>query len=66
MDEASSTYGERRDVYRALVGKPEVNRPFGGPRFIWSMILKWIFKTWEGVVWTGLVWLRIGICGGLL
>jgi len=24
--------GERRDVYRAIVGKPEGNRPLGRPR----------------------------------
>ena len=27
-----STYGERRGVYRVLVGKPEGERPFGIPR----------------------------------
>jgi hypothetical protein len=30
------------------------------------IILKWIFKKWDGGAWTGLIWLRIGICGGLL
>ena len=25
-------YGERRDVYRVLVGKPERKRPLGKPR----------------------------------
>jgi hypothetical protein len=28
------------------------------------MILKWIFKKWDGGPWTGLIWLRTG--GGLL
>ena len=28
---ACSTYGERMDVYRVLVGKPEGKRPFGRP-----------------------------------
>jgi len=27
--------GERRGVYRALVGKPEGKRPLGRPRRIW-------------------------------
>jgi len=27
---------ERRDVYRALVGKPEGKRPLGRPRRIWE------------------------------
>jgi hypothetical protein len=30
------------------------------------IILKWIFKKWDGGVWTGLIWLRIGTGGGLL
>ena len=30
------------------------------------IILKWIFKKWDGVAWTGLLWLRIGAGGGLL
>jgi len=28
--------GERRVVYRALVGKPEGKRPLGRPRFRWE------------------------------
>jgi hypothetical protein len=27
------------------------------------MILKWIFKKWDGESLSGLVWLRIGTCG---
>jgi hypothetical protein len=30
------------------------------------IILKWIFKKWDGGAWTGLIWLRIGTRGGLL
>jgi len=30
-----------------------------------KIILRWIFKTWDGA-WTGLNWLRIGTVGGLL
>jgi hypothetical protein len=29
------------------------------------IILKRIFKKWDGVAWTGLIWLRIGTGGGL-
>ena len=32
MGGASSEYGERRGVYRVLVGKPEGKRPLGRPR----------------------------------
>jgi hypothetical protein len=30
------------------------------------IILKWIFKKWNGRGWTGLIWLRIETGGGLL
>ena len=30
------------------------------------IILRWIFRKWEGVVGTGWSWLRIGTCGGRL
>ena len=55
--------GEGRGVHRVLVGKPEGKRPLGRPRRI---ILRWIFKKWEGVVGTGWSWLRIGTGGGRL
>jgi hypothetical protein len=29
------------------------------------VILKWIFKKWDGV-WTGWIWLKIGAGSGLL
>ena len=32
--------GERRGVYRVLVGKPEGNRPLGRPRSRWEDIMK--------------------------
>jgi len=47
--------GERRSSYRVLVGKPERKRPFGRPRRGWGIILKWIFKKWDGVGWTRLI-----------
>jgi hypothetical protein len=30
------------------------------------VILKWVFKKWDGEAWTELIWLRIGKGGGLL
>ena len=30
------------------------------------IILKWIFKTWDGEEWTRLLWLKIGRVDGLL
>jgi hypothetical protein len=31
-----------------------------------GIILRWIFKKWDGRTWTGLIWLRIGTVGELL
>ena len=36
MGGACSAYGERRGVYRVLVGKPEGKRPLGRPRRRWE------------------------------
>jgi hypothetical protein len=36
--------GERRGVYRVLVGKPEGKRPLGRTGVDGSMILRWIFR----------------------
>jgi hypothetical protein len=44
--------GEKRDVHRVLVGKPEGERPLG------------IFKKWDVGVWTGSSWLSRGTSGG--
>ena len=53
--------GERRSVYRFLVGKPEGKRPLGRPRRRWEDNIKW-----DVGVWTGSIWLRIGTGGGHL
>jgi hypothetical protein len=47
------------------VGRLEERRPLGRPRHRGMIILKWIFKMWDGA-WTGLIWLRIGTGGALL
>ena len=40
MDWACGVYGERRGVYRVLVGKPEGKRPLGRPRRRWEDNIK--------------------------
>jgi hypothetical protein len=40
MGEACSTYGEKKVVYRVLVGKPEGKRPLGIPRSRWEVNIK--------------------------
>ena len=58
--------GEGRVLYGVLVGKPEGKRPLRDPDVDGSIILRWIFRKWEGVVGTGWSWLRIGRGGGHL
>jgi hypothetical protein len=53
--------GDRRGVYRVLVGKPG-----GDPGIDGRIILRWIFRKWYVGVWTGSSWLRIGRGGGHL
>jgi hypothetical protein len=54
--------GDRRAVYRVLVGKPEGRDHLEDPSVDGRIILKWIFRKWDGV-WTGLIWLRTGTGG---
>jgi hypothetical protein len=60
MGEACSRYGERRGVYRGLVGKPEGKRPLGRPRRRWEDNIK--IDLLE--VGYGSSWLRIGQLAG--
>jgi hypothetical protein len=54
--------GEKRNMYRLLVGKSEGRRPLGRPRCRWIDNIKMDLLE----LWTGLVWLRIGTAGELL
>ena len=47
-----ASIGERRDVYRVLVGKPEGKGPLGRPRRRWEDNIKMNFQeVGRGVVW---------------
>jgi hypothetical protein len=54
-------WGEKRNAYSVLVGKPEGKRTLGRPRRRCEKILKWFLSNWNGVSWTGFIWLWIGI-----
>ena len=52
--------GERRDVYRVLVGERD---HLEIPGVDGRIKLRWIFRKWDVGVWTGLIWLKIGAGG---
>ena len=39
--------GEKRGVYRFLIGKSERKRQHGRPRHRCTIIFKWVFKKWD-------------------
>jgi hypothetical protein len=39
--------GDRRGVYRVLVGKLEGKRPLRRPKRSWRIILRWTFRNWD-------------------
>ena len=56
-----SLYGERRGVYRVLLGKPEGKKPLGRPRIRWEDITMNLQELeCGGVDWIGLVKERDG------
>jgi hypothetical protein len=55
----------KSDVYRVVVGRPEGKMPFENSEVDGGIILKWIFKKWDGA-YSGFIWLRIETGGGNL
>jgi hypothetical protein len=41
-------YWERKGAYKVLVGNPEVRNHLEDPDIDGRIILKWIFRKWEG------------------
>jgi hypothetical protein len=58
--------GEKRGVYRVLVGNLRERDQWGDPGVDGRIILGRIFRKWDVEVWTGLCWLRIETGGGHL
>jgi hypothetical protein len=61
--------GEKRNVYKLLVEKPEGKRLLGRPRrsrWVDNIRMDLGDPWWDGVLWTGLASLRIGKGGELL
>jgi hypothetical protein len=56
MGGACSAYGEGREMYRVLVGKPEGRRPLGKPRRSWEDNIKMDFQEvgFGGMDWVDL------------
>jgi hypothetical protein len=50
-------HGEKRNVYRVLVGKPEGKRPLGRPRYKWVGNIKTNLREigWDDMDWIHLV-----------
>jgi hypothetical protein len=66
MDGVCSTLGEKRCAYRVLVGNHEGRDHLKDVGLDGSIILKRIFKTWDGKTWTRFIWFSIETGGGLL
>jgi hypothetical protein len=58
--------GERRGVYRVIMGKAEGKNHWGDPGVDGRIILRWLFRKWEEGDWTGSIWLKIETGGGNL
>ena len=58
--------GEGRVCTGFWLGNLRERDHWGDPDVDGRIILRWIFRKWEGVVGTGGSWLRIGTVGGRL
>jgi hypothetical protein len=58
--------GERRGVYRVLVGKHVEGDHWKDPGVNGRIILRLIFRKWDVRAWTASIWPRIGTGDGHL
>jgi hypothetical protein len=64
MGSAPSAYGERKGVYKVLVGKAERKKPLGRPRHRWEDNITMNIQ--DGGLRSGLIWIRTGAGGANL
>jgi hypothetical protein len=55
--------GDRRGAYRVFVGDPMERDHMEDLMIDGRIILKWMFKMWDGEAWAGLLWIRTGTGG---
>jgi len=58
--------GKRRGAYRVLVGNLRERDHLEDQGEYRRIILRWIFRNWDGGARTELIWFRIGKVGGYL
>jgi len=58
--------GEKRGVYRVLMGNLRKRHHLEDQGVDGRIILRWIFRKWDVGVWTGSSWLKTGTGGGHL
>jgi hypothetical protein len=63
MGGACSAYGGET---RCIQGHGGERGHLEDPGVFGRIIIRWIFRKWDGGVWTGSSWLRIGAGGGHL
>jgi len=66
MGGALACMGERRGVYRVVVGNPKGKRALGRTRRRWKDNIKMDLQEVGWGAWTGLIWLRLGTSSGHL
>jgi len=58
--------GDWRSAYKVLVGRPEGRNHLENLGVDWMIILRLIFKKWDGAAWNELIRPRIEAAGGCL
>jgi hypothetical protein len=59
MGRVFSENGERRGVYRVLLGNLTKRVHSGDPGLVGRTVIRWIFRKWDVGILTGSSWIRI-------